>query len=112
MPPSKARAYMLVPIWVNLAKVCNLAKLPEDETWLKWAELLGEDWASLNDTGKECLSQAVGRATFSLGFEGLIARSARDHRARTLTFSPENLSNDSTVKIEDAVELNRWLRPD
>ena len=63
--------------------------------WLKAAR--EEDWRHLQSTGRESTSQAIGRAAFELGLEGLLVPS---HAARTRTnliVFPGNLLPDSRV---------------
>ncbi len=69
---------MIVQIDLRLVKVVDLTRLEEALAWPSLDELLSEKWESLNAAGKETLSQAFGRALFTLGFTGLIAPSARD----------------------------------
>lgn len=72
-------------------------------------ELLREDWEKLNSRGVETLAQAVGRAVFDLGFEGLIAPSAQDKRGRNLIWFPDQLLADSRISISAKEELKHFL---
>jgi hypothetical protein len=72
-------------------------------------DLLNEDWQKINTGGFENLSQALGRAVWQCGFEGLIAPSARDKRGRTLIWFPDHLQSGSFVSITGKAELEKWI---
>jgi hypothetical protein len=42
------------------------------------AQLMREPWMQLQQSGREALTQAVGRAAWTLGFEGLMVPSAEN----------------------------------
>jgi hypothetical protein len=53
--------------------------------------MTGEDWRRMNASGKEALTQAIGRAAFEAGFEGFIVPSAQDKRGQNLAVFQEKL---------------------
>ncbi len=107
---SKRKARVLVPISVSLKTACDLTCLKATDTWLQLDELLEEDWEEANLAGRECLSQAVGRAAFDLHFEAILAPSTCNRAGRTLTFFPEALGKESSVEIEDKAALEQWIK--
>jgi RES domain-containing protein len=52
------------------------------------AELSGEDWRKLLQSGQESLSQALGRAAASTGASGLLVRSTAVHQAHNVILFP------------------------
>lgn len=77
--------------------------------WPSLDDLLTEDWQKINTGGFENLSQALGKALWHCGFEGLIAPSARDRRGRNLVWFPEYLKHGSSVSITGKAELEKWI---
>ncbi len=64
--------------------------------WLKAA--LGEDWRSLQAQDRESTSQAVGRAAFELGLEGLLVPSHASRTKVNLIAFPDNLLPGSQIR--------------
>ncbi|HEB71378.1 MAG TPA: RES domain-containing protein [Nitrospirae bacterium] len=60
--------------------------------------MLKTDWRSEQDNGREALTQAIGRAVFSAGFEGLLAPSVADPSGKILVFFPVKLKKSSTIQ--------------
>ena len=100
---------MSVELLVELQQVIDLRKLREILDSPTIEELLGEDWEKLNSSGVETLAQAVGRAIHDLGYEGLIAPSAKDRRGRNLIWFPDQLLSESRISISGEKQLEQWL---
>jgi RES domain-containing protein len=64
------------------------------------AELSGEDWRKLLQSGQESLSQALGRAAASTGASGLVVRSAAVRQARNVILFPPLGGSDRLTIIE------------
>lgn len=64
--------------------------------WLKAA--LAEDWRSLQAGGQESTSQALGRAAFELGLEGLFVPSHTARARMNLVAFPDNLLPGSQIQ--------------
>jgi RES domain-containing protein len=62
-------------------------------------EISSEDWRKLQDAGKESLTQAIGRAAYAAGFEGLVVPSARVSKGVNIVFFPERQSASSTIGV-------------
>ncbi|MDQ8194732.1 RES family NAD+ phosphorylase [Coraliomargarita sp. SDUM461004] len=98
-----------VELLVELQQVIDLRKLREILDSPTIEELLGEDWEKLNSSGVETLAQTVGRAIHDLGYEGLIAPSAKDRRGRNLIWFPDQLLSESRISISGEKQLEQWL---
>ncbi len=63
-------------------------------------ELIEEDWQTIQQSGEESWTQAIGRGCHTAGFEGLIAPSARDRpRGKNLVYFPNQLDESSRVEL-------------
>ncbi len=63
-------------------------------------DLLDEDWQGIQDGGEESWTQAIGRGCRDVGFEGLIAPSARNRpQGKNLVVFPDKLAKGSTCKV-------------
>ena len=72
-------------------------------------EMLAEHWEKLNASGVETITQACGRAAYSVDFEGLIAPSAQDRRGRNVIWFPDALDSSSHIQIMGQENLKQWL---
>ena len=59
--------------------------------------LTGCDFRAENRSGREAITQAIGRAAFAAGFEALLVPSAQTTGARNLVAFPQNLQPGSVV---------------
>lgn len=64
------------------------------------AELAGEDWRKLLQSGQESLSQALGRAAASTGASGLLVRSAAVRQSSNVILFPPIYGSDRLTIIE------------
>ena len=63
-------------------------------------ELIEEDWLAIQRGGEESWTQAIGRGCRAVGFEGLIAPSARNRpRGKNLVYFPDRLDPTSRVEL-------------
>ncbi len=67
--------------------------------------ILSADWRGEQDNGREALTQAIGRAVFSAGFEGLLAPSAADPSGKILVYFPKKLESASKIKYVNPDKL-------
>jgi len=100
---------VIVEMEADLKRVADLSDIDDLLPWPTLDELLGEDWEAINSAGAETLSQAFGRALFSLDFSGLLVPSARDRRGRNLIWFPKNFQRDEQVVISGEAELDQWI---
>jgi RES domain-containing protein len=77
---------------IRLERVINLRHRRVREHLAPWLQAaLDEDWRSIQSSGQEPTSQAIGRAAFELRLEGLLVPShARRARTNLIVF-PDNL---------------------
>lgn len=70
------------------------------------ADLMDEDWQTIQAEGDESWTQAIGRGCRTVGFEGLIAPSARNRpKGRNLILFPDRLQPGSCVTLVDKNDL-------
>ncbi len=62
------------------------------------SRMVAEDWRRQADAGKEALTQAIGRAAFSAGIEGLLVPSAALRGGANMVVFPPNLEPRSRVR--------------
>lgn len=68
------------------------------------AELAGEDWRKLLQSGRESLSQTIGRAAASVGASGILVRSAAVRHARNvIIFPPLDASGHLSIVEDEAL---------
>lgn len=85
---------------VRLARVASLRQRRVREHLAPWLQAaLDEDWRSLQSNGQESTSQAIGRAAFELGLEGLLVPSHAARAKLNLVAFPDNLPPDSQLRI-------------
>ena len=58
-----------------------------------------EDWRRATDEGREALTQAIGRAAFERGLEGLLVFSAPDPAGHNLVLFPARLGAASRLRV-------------
>jgi RES domain-containing protein len=91
---------LVIAIDLVLARVLDLTQASVRRTLgVTLNELRQEDWRKLQNQGFESLTQALGRAAFSAGAEGLLAPSARVASGVNVVFFPQNLGPSSHAKV-------------
>ena len=98
-----------VEIEVRLKRVLQLAPVESVFPNIASGELLAEDWEKVNGKGRETLAQAIGRAAWKAGLDGLVVPSSRDKRGRNLVWFPSNLRAGSSCAITGRHELEEWI---
>lgn len=99
---------LLVAIELSLGAVLDLtSEEVRARLEIGGSELAEEDWRKIQETGKESLTQAIGRAVFALRGEGLLVPSARVPGGINVAYLPENLRSSSKVTVLEAEKLNR-----
>ncbi len=61
--------------------------------------MVEEDWWDWQQAGEEALTQAIGRAAYAAGLEGLLVPCAVDLRAVNLVIFPDNLGPRSSLRV-------------
>ena len=72
---------------------------------LSFKRILEERWWERQEQDEEAVTQAVGRAAFQLGLEGLLVPSAARAGGAGLVFFPDNQRPQSTLEIINPGEL-------
>jgi RES domain-containing protein len=99
---------LLVVIELSLQAVLDLTRAAVlEKLGLRIEELRAEDWRKVQEEGRESLTQAIGRAVFTQGGEGMLAPSARVSGGVNLAYFPENQWNLSRVTVLEAEKLER-----
>ena len=92
---------LVVAIQAKVAHILDLTSPAiRRQLGITLAELAGEDWRKLLQSGQESLSQALGRAAASTGASGLLVRSAAVHQARNIILFPPLGGSDRLTVIE------------
>lgn len=95
-----------VAIRMRLQKVLDLRDAKaRRRLQVSMAKLLVVDWRQEMHAGREPITQRVGRAAHSLGWEGLIVPSAADPTGHNLLCFPDRLLTGSGMTILNAEEL-------
>jgi RES domain-containing protein len=61
--------------------------------------MVEEEWWGRQQAGEKALTQAIGRAAYAVGLEGLLVPSAVDSRAINLIIFPDSLHQDSRLSV-------------
>lgn len=97
---------LVVAIDLALKRVLDLTQASvRRDLGVTLKELRQEDWRKLQNQGFESLTQALGRAAFHAGAEGLLVPSARVAGGVNVVFFPQNLGPSSRAKVWEAEKL-------
>ena len=101
---------LVVAIQAKVAHMLNLtAPAIRRQLGITLAELAGEDWRKLLQSGHESLSQAIGRAAASTGASGVLVRSAAVRQARNVIIFPP-LGGSDRLSIVEGEALTRLTK--
>jgi RES domain-containing protein len=99
---------LLVAIELSLEAILDLTDISVRKTLsLTIDGLKEEDWRKTQERGGESLTQAIGRAVFISGGEGLLVPSARVAGGVNVVFLPENHRKESRVRVCESEKLER-----
>jgi RES domain-containing protein len=102
LSPHSALPRLFRAIEVKLAVVLDLREVPLANPLPFWVRLgLREDWRALQDHGRESTSQAIGRAAWLAGLEGLIVPSHACPKGSNAVLFPKNLRPGSRIDALD-----------
>jgi len=99
------RPRLLVAIRFRLARVLDFSTLSLGRE--EKATLAREDWRQRQGRGEESISQAIGRAAFLTGGEGMRVPSARVRDAINFIYFPGNVDVTSKAEVCEPEELDR-----
>ncbi len=100
LPMVEAMPKVVVAVRIRLESVLDLTEgflsksLPEPID-----TLLSEDWRAIMERGYESTSQALGRAAFQTGLNGLIVPSKPDPTGSNFLIFPENLTSKCRMRV-------------
>jgi RES domain-containing protein len=69
------------------------------------SDLLRVDWQAEQDAGREGLTQAIGRAAYVAGVEGILVPSARVSASQNIVVFPQRRRKGSSLRVENARRL-------
>ena len=99
---------LLVAIELELEAVLDLTRSSlRERLAITFDQLRAEDWRKVQEEGQESLTQAIGRAVFSNGGEGLIVPSARVPEGVNVVYFPQNHRAASRVSVLESEKLDR-----
>lgn len=99
---------LLVTVEFSLQLVLDLAdQRVQRSLGVSFEFLQKEDWRKIQEQGAESLTQALGRAVFESGGEGLLAPSARVAGGVNVVYFPKNRKAASAVQVCQAEKLDR-----
>ena len=97
---------LLVAVEARLERILDLGAAPvRRRLGLTLVELQAQDWRKLTDSGKESLTQALGRAVHATGGSGLLARSAACECGVNVVVFPGNLQPGESLKVVEEGKL-------
>lgn len=106
MPKVTVAVHVEANLILDLTRAGMSAELPD-----AMASLLAEDWEALMNRGNESTTQAMGRAAFDGGLQGLIVPSKPDPNGVNLVVFPENLSKGCILNVLNSEELEKLGKP-
>jgi RES domain-containing protein len=108
IPVESAMPRVTVSIRVRVGTVLDLTD-GKTRSALRVSErrMLDEPWREEQKAGREALTQALGRLTHELGWEGLLVPSAARREGMNLIIFPANLSRRSSLEILNVGDLPR-----
>jgi RES domain-containing protein len=99
---------LLVTVELNLDAVVDLTQSDTLQTLrLTSEELRHEDWRKVQAQGLESFTQAIGRAIFDAGANGLLALSARVDGGANVVYFPQNRRRESEANVCEPEKLHR-----
>ena len=112
LPVSNGFPKVVVSVAVKLERILDFTDpavvglMPEAP-----ASLLAEDWRALMARGEESASQAIGRAIFKAGLQGLLVPSKPEPNGINLLVFPDHLTKKCRLEVLNAAELDKLGKP-
>jgi len=75
------------------------------------ANLMAEDWRAVMARGEEATAQAVGRAVFAVGLQGILVPSKPDANGMNVLLFPERLTKKCLLEVLNADLLEKLGKP-
>jgi RES domain-containing protein len=106
IPIESAMPRVTVSVRVRLARALDFTDGPTRSALRVSAQrMVDEPWREKQESGREALTQALGRLAHELGWEGLLVPSAARRGGVNLILFPDNLGRASTLEIVNVGEL-------
>jgi RES domain-containing protein len=100
IPVTDAMPRLFVAIKIHIQRSVDLTSINTlSNQGIPLGQSLDEDWRANNSRIEESLSQAIGRAAFSAGFEALIAPFSVNKEETNVVVYPDALLPGSTLKV-------------
>ena len=109
LPLSKGMPKVVVAVRVVVEAILDMtaaADFPEP-----MVNLMAEDWRAVMGRMEEPTAQAVGRAAFTAGLQGLIVPSRPDPNGTNVLIFPERLTADCTLEVLNPDLLENLGKP-
>lgn len=115
MPPfgfdkNTVRPKVVVGVEIKLAAVLDLSDQQIRRRLGVTLQDLAQPWWLVQEAGDEALTQAIGRAAYDAGFEGVRLLSARRKGGMNLDVFPNKLRAGSSVKVSGEEDLQHYLK--
>lgn len=91
VPPSSSAPFVIAAVWAAFDALDLTAAVVLEALGLELGDLAADPWWRTQGAGRESLTQAVGRAAFEAGLEGLIVPSAAVPGVLNLAVFPDRL---------------------
>ena len=103
---AKVRPRVIAGVEVQLQAVLDLT-VPRHLRKLGFTlrDLTTEDWRSIQASGEESWTQAIGRGSRASGFEAMLVPSARHRQGRNIVIFPDQLQKRSSLKLLGDADL-------
>jgi len=112
VPDYEALPVVMVALDIHLAKSLNLSARDVRRTLqVSRADLVDVNWRAEQDAGHEALTQAIARAAFAVGFEGLIVPSTAAREGINIVVFPTRLGAASRLEVRNPDDLDVLIRP-
>jgi RES domain-containing protein len=111
LPDEEALPRTLVGIRLTLQRLLDLTRGELRRTLgVSERRMREEPWRTIQEGGREAMTQAIGRLARTAGVEGLLVPSAASRGCQNLVYFPDVLQVGSTAEIVHATHLPRRRR--
>jgi RES domain-containing protein len=112
LPFSHSMPKVMVAVWVEVEKVIDLTNpVLQKDFRESMTNLLAEDWRAVTARGDQSATQAIGRAAFASGLQGLLVRSKPNPNGVNLAIYPTRLTARSRLEVLRPAELAMLGKP-
>ena len=101
IPEAKAMPRLFRAISVRLSCVLDLTEGSVRQALrVSRKRMVDDAWWKAQGEGKESLTQAIGRAAYEAGLEGIVVPSAADKDGKNIVVFPDNLRGGSKLEVQ------------